>query len=209
MACCELGAKYNSREVLFESDNFFVAPTIGPLGKSGYMLIMSKQCFPGVGGMPESLYQELEMVKGHTTGVLREVYGVDSQIFEHGPRVGNFRGGGCLDHMHIHAVPGINIMDDVALDLWNRLENGWYHRVDRTDQLKRVADIQQQGQSSYLLVEHNDRRMIVEVNFSLDSQYVRRIIAKKTQRADKWDWGMFPEEEIVERTLDLLHGKFQ
>src|SRR3989344_8457718 len=102
-ACCELGAKLlDQKQVLYQTDNFFVAPTIGPIGIEGYLLIMPKKCYSGVGGIPEELYPELENVLEKTRSVLKKEYDLDSQMFEHGPRFGRHGGGICLDHAHLH-----------------------------------------------------------------------------------------------------------
>ncbi|MBU2589381.1 MAG: hypothetical protein KKB39_01315 [Nanoarchaeota archaeon] len=94
-SCCELGAILNKEKdrVLFESDNFFIAPTIGPMGIEGYLLIISKKCYSGLGQIPENQYNELEGLITMARGIIKDNYNQDIQIFEHGPRVCGFKGG--------------------------------------------------------------------------------------------------------------------
>ena len=208
--CCDLGAKlHDPRQVLYETDNFFVAPTIGPIGIEGYLLVMSKNCYSGTGDIPESLHKELDEVTKTTKKVLGEVYGVGVQVFEHGPRVCNVRGGGCLDHAHLHVVPGVNLMDMLALDLMHRLESlGQFYRVDRVEGFKRAMEIYQAKETTFFVAESpEDKRVVVEVNHHIPSQYFRQFIGQQ-RRTDKWDWAIFPEFEIVDRTINQLQGKF-
>jgi diadenosine tetraphosphate (Ap4A) HIT family hydrolase len=209
--CCELGAILSEEpeRVLCETDNFFVAPTLGPIGIEGYLLILSKECFKGIGGIPDEMYPELEELQVRTREVLREVYGGYPQVFEHGPRVCDYRGGSCLDHAHLHVVPGVDLLDDIAVDLMHRLENpGLFYRVERIESYQRASEIFNRGQSSYFMAESPDgRRMLAEVNFYIPSQYMRRLIGKQTG-TDDWDWGVFPEFNMVEKTIDALQGKF-
>lgn len=48
--CCPLGSIPNEERVLYKTDNFFIAPTLGPIGIRGYLLLCAKQHFEGVGG---------------------------------------------------------------------------------------------------------------------------------------------------------------
>lgn len=208
--CCELGAKLNDeKQVLYQTDNFFVAPAIGPIGIEGYVLVLPKKCYNGVGNIPEELHTELEEVTQTTTKVLRETYGVNSQIFEHGPKVAEFRGGSCLDHAHLHVVPGVNIMEDIAVDLIHRVNNpGLFYRVNRVEGFRKAVDIIHEKKFSYLIAESpNGERIIIEINFRLPSQYMRKIIAKNIG-SEKWDWAASPDLEIVDKTIDRLHNKF-
>src|SRR3989344_3339330 len=170
-ACCELGAKLLDRnQVLYETENFFVAPSIGQIDRPGYLLILTKSCLT---------------------------------------RIGEYRGGGCLDHAHLHVVPGVDLLPDIGADLMSRLENpGLFHRVDRVDSYKRAKEILHKEQSSYFVAESPDeRRMIVEVNFKIPSQHLRRLIGKQ-RKTEKWDWALFPQHELVQQTIDDLQGKF-
>jgi diadenosine tetraphosphate (Ap4A) HIT family hydrolase len=208
--CCQLGdIRLEESKVLYESDNFFVAPTIGPIGIEGYLLVLSKECFHGMGEVPESLYQELDEVQEHTSRVIEEVYGSRPQIFEHGPRIKQFRGGGCLDHAHLHIVPKVNIMNNIAVDLLNRLsETNKFYRVDRVEGYKRVIDIFNERKSSYFIAESPEKkRTVVEVNFYIPSQYMRRMIAD-IRGTNDWNWKEFPQLDVVDRTIETLTGKF-
>jgi len=210
MHCCPLGAIPDEEpsRVVLETDNFFVAPTIGPIGIEGYLLIISKDHCRGMGDIDPSDQQELEEVLHQTKQVVAENYGTPF-VFEHGPRIGQYRGGGCLDHAHLHVVPGARVMDRLAVDLLKRVQDvGQFYRMDRTEGFERTSEIFHRGSSSYLFLEAPDnRRLITEVNFHLPSQYLRRIIAK-AQGKKNWDWKKHPGYGTMYRTRDALQGKF-
>ena len=61
--CCQLGAKqHNPDETLFESEHFFVATNVGPIGIPGYVLLLSKDHAMGMGDVDREDYQELQEV---------------------------------------------------------------------------------------------------------------------------------------------------
>lgn len=209
-SCCALGAEYDRRrQILHETDNFFVLPTLGPIGIEGYLLIVSKKHHIGIGGMPPQLYKELDEVTHAVRRVIRQEYGVEALVFEHGPRVCHYRGGGCLDHTHLHVVPGADIMNDLAVDLMTRLSLAkQFYRVDRIEGFDRLSDIFEEGVSSYLFVEApNSTRLVTEVNFFIPSQYLRQMIAAQRD-IRTWSWRLHPGWEVMERTADKLEGKF-
>ena len=209
--CCELGdiLEDDRRPKLYITDNFFVTPPLGSIGIDGYVLIISKDHYSGIGDIPEEYHKELDSVVQTTKKVLQDQYGLLSLVFEHGPKVCSFRGGGCFDHAHLHIVPGIEIIDDLAVDLMKRLEfTRQFYRVDRVEGFKRMTEIYQEGRSSYLFVESpSSQRIVSEVNFFIPSQYLRQMIAFKIG-THTWDWRQHPHLETMERTIERLQGKF-
>ena len=209
--CCRLGAELNQkRNVLCETDNFFVVPSIGQIGIEGYVLLCSKEHFIGVGGMPEKHYSELEDALKATRKVLSEHYKSDVLVFEHGPRVGCHKGGGCLDHSHLHVLPlSVNLMDSLVLNLLKGLQINDYYKLERTAGFKRLKEIYDSQEASYLFVETAGlERYVTEVNFVIPSQHLRQIIAVTLGRQDRWDWRTKPDIETFNRTVENLQGDF-
>ena len=61
--CCRLGDEYQlKKNILYESTNFFVVPSIGQMGIKGYVLLCSKEHYFGMGNIPEEQISELETV---------------------------------------------------------------------------------------------------------------------------------------------------
>jgi len=208
-SCCELGSEIHKDRVIHKTDNFFVISTLGSIGIEGYLLIISKEHYEGVGDVPEELYPELNDLASNVQRVLQEQYGKLPFIFEHGPRVCGIRGGGCLDHAHLHIVPGVDVTSKWAGDMMKRLESAkQFYRVDRIEGFDRVGDIYRGGKSSYVFVESPQGvRYVSEVNFQIPSQYFRRMIAEQVG-SGRWNWRLHPDEETAKRTVEKLRGKF-
>lgn len=209
--CCDLGYENMVREgrVLHETDNFLVVPTIGQMGIEGYLLVLSKEHKIGVGDVADSQHKELRDVVDHTRSVLQQQYGVPSLVFEHGPRVCGVRGGGCLDHAHLHVVPGVTIAKPLLEELLVGLEEAdHFFKVERIEGFKRVADIYAARKTSYLYVDDPSKfSLVTEVNTHIPSQFLRRIIAEQ-KKIDVWDWAVDPDYKTFHRTFDRLTGKF-
>lgn len=104
--CCQLGRELiEKKNILYESENFFIVPTVGQMGIEGYILLCSKKHYYGLGDVPREYETELEEILVKIKKVLFDVYGSKILIFEHGPRLGCYKGGGCIEHAHMHLVP--------------------------------------------------------------------------------------------------------
>ncbi len=208
--CCRLGsAPYDDGRVLLETDNFFIFPALGPIGIEGYLLIASKEHYLGTGEMPEEFQQELSELVVMTKSKLYEVYRKKSVMFEHGPRVGRCGWGGCVDHLHLHVIPGVDITHEFAVSLVDHLEEeSLFYRVDRTEGFKRTQDIFERYESSYVMLQTpDDKRLVAEVNFPGPRQWLRRLTAKHIG-SSRWNWREYPDRETVSLTLDKLHDVF-
>ena len=209
--CCRLGSEYPRRSnVLHETENFFVVPTIGQIGIEGYVLICSKAHRSGLGDVPPSQHEELEKLLLLTRSVISSVYDVEAVVFEHGPRTTCQMGGASVDHAHLHVVPApVDLMGTILPLLQRELGVGRFFRVERTEGFHRIREVFMGQKTSYLLFEGADRkRFIVEVNFPIPSQYLRQIIASELG-SPEWDWRRFPHDDSFARSIGRLKGKFQ
>lgn len=195
--CCLLGAQINSKDkVIFETENFAVTPALGQMGIDGYLLICTKEHYIGICGMPPSLDEEFDELIAKTRKLIEENYSKEIVAFEHGPKLGCHKGGGCLDHAHLHVVP-------TKVDLLGYL-NSFFTPVKIGD-YSRLRDIQSKNESSYLFIEtQGQSRYVFEVkDVALPSQYLRQMIAKEEGRKN-WDWRQYPDWDTFYRTLKKL-----
>lgn len=139
--CCVLGhAPYSDKRVLHESDNFFICAGLGAMGVEGYLMVVSKEHWEGSGELPKSMRRELDDLIYLTKARVHEVYGKGAIAFEHGLRVGECGGGGCIDHLHIQIFPGVDIRKRFAVSLIDCLkEKDKFYRVDRVEGFERTA----------------------------------------------------------------------
>lgn len=197
--CCRLGDEYHlKKNILYETDNFFVVPTIGQMGIEGYVLLCSKEHYLGMGNLPDEYISEFVEVLAKTKKVISENYNSEVLIFEHGPKLGCTAGGGCLDHGHLHLVP-------TSLDIIPILNK---FKLKEITDFKKLKEISKAQKFSYMFIEtQNGTRYIIEVDSPLPSQYLRQVIALGIGITE-WDWKINPDYETFEKTIQHLKDKF-
>ncbi|MDD5191619.1 MAG: HIT domain-containing protein [Candidatus Nanoarchaeia archaeon] len=205
--CCRLGRAINQDRVLCQTSNFFVIPTLGPIGIEGYLLIVPKKHYLGFAEVPPKLYPELNELLSSVKGIIKSEYKKPALIFEHGPRVGKPKSGQSIDHAHLHVVPGIDITKDWALDLMSRLKGeGLFYRVERVEGFEKGKILLERG-VSYLYVENLDGwKLLSEQNFNRPSQYFRKMVANYVN-PNAWNWKRNPDRETLEKTVERLKGR--
>lgn len=207
--CCRLTINpYKEGRVIYDKDNFIVFPALGSMGIEGYLLITSKNHYLGMGEIPFKHHKELDDLIQLTRARIKEAYGKDALVFEHGPKVGECGWGGCIEHAHLHVVPGVDITDAFAINLLDRLEETkQFYRVDRIEGLKRATEILEQGQTSYVMLEPEEGvRYISEVGFQGESQWLRKLIALNIG-TNQWNWRKYPYFKMAMKTAETLMEK--
>lgn len=204
--CCRLGAAIDQERVLFTTDNFFVVPTFGSIGIEGYLLVIPKDHHLGVGMVPESQYTELNGLVEDTLRLLKATYGVDSVIFEHGPRMKE-TDSCCIDHAHLHIVPGVDITDGWATDLMGRLSDyGMFYRVEMIKGWSRTREMLAGGESYLFMRTPEGIPLMSNQNFLRPSQYFRKMVADSIGSRE-WNWRNFPDYVTLNKTIERLKGK--
>ncbi|MEU7859073.1 HIT family protein [Nonomuraea sp. NPDC049141] len=94
----------NGDEVIFQTESFLVVLDTAPLAE-GHLLIITDRHMPSLAGLSKTERDELHAVKRDAESKLREVYGPIT-YFEHGAESFTRHAGACIDHAHLHLVPG-------------------------------------------------------------------------------------------------------
>lgn len=198
--CCRLGDEYNlKKNVLYESEHFFVVPTIGQMGIEGYLLLCSKKHYLGMGNIPKEYLIELEDILRKTKEIISKIYDSKVLVFEHGPKSDCHNGGGCLDHGHLHIVP-------TSLDIVPLLTKSF--ELEEINDFSSLAEISKAKKYSYMFIEtQTGKRYVVEIKSVLPSQYLRQLLALK-MGINNWDWKINPDYETFEKTIQTLKDKF-
>ena len=200
--CDELknGFPYGDRKnrIVYRSKNFYVFPALGQLVE-GYLLIASRHHFISLGGIPTAYYAELQEVRQKVRNALRLVYG-PAIFFEHGAVNTNLRGGCCIDHAHLHAVPTkLDLLDDLTSAFRSRPINSW-------EDLARSF----RQQHSYLYYENQSaQQYLFDAPDNMPAQYIRKLLAKKLGRPNQWNWMTDPTLDKVAKTTDLLSNVWE
>lgn len=183
--------KINNIEIkrtIYKTKNFVVFPTLGQIVE-GYLLIVPKQHYMSIAQIPNPLYPELEQVQEKVKQILTKHYS-SPLFFEHGPISKREKAGCCLDHAHLHCVPtSVSLLEEIT-------KNFDYKEINSFSELP--TDL------PYLFLEENNKRYLFLIDTILPHQYLRQILAVKTNNAEKWDWRTHPELEKIQNTVKSL-----
>lgn len=191
----ELSSPWN--EILYETDNFVVAPTLGSLVE-GWLLVISKKHFVSMGEMPEDLI--IEML--NLVHFLKEsLFGSFNNftIFEHGPFVEGLSIGCGIDHAHMHLVPlDFSLVEKTRN---NSLFNGsfWIN----TDAFETAKSFYNQKKSYIYICEPNGKSVFC-LPQDIPCQSLRRIIASELGISSKYDYKKYAFEENAVRTKEIV-----
>lgn len=186
-----------SNRILWKTNNFFVFPGLGQIVE-GYLLIATESHHISIGAVPTEFFNELEDVIKKVRGVLKEQYS-NPLFFEHGPASSSKRGGCCIEHAHLHAMP-------VQLDVLTDLSQHFLPRkITSFLELKRLYD---KGSPYFFIETNSSERYVFKISEQVPSQYIRRIIAEKIGKPDHWDWAVYLGIEEMKNTLQKLSDKF-
>jgi diadenosine tetraphosphate (Ap4A) HIT family hydrolase len=183
-------------QILFESENFVVVPTVGSI-IPGWLLIIPRSHFLSIGSFDPDRFHELAKIKETATEALRDCFG-PVWSFEHGT-VRERESVGCgIDHAHLHVVAtGIDLLAG-AKDLGcERLQ--WRSVTGLQATKSYVAE-----QMPYVFVQSPSGDAWIGSANAIESQLVRKVIAAKTNQPDSWDWKFHPFEPHVEETVTKM-----
>lgn len=167
---------------------------LGPL-TAGHLLVLPEKHYYSVGETPEAILHEIALQKSQITSIIRRAFG-SVICYEHGAISDTRRGGACIDHAHLHIIPGCQGFKElVSMDFTET-------PVASLDDLKALAN---EG-VPYLFVEDLDQQAyIYRVPDRIPSQYLRQIWARALGKPDEWDWGAFPNYSLMKETFYLMH----
>ncbi|MBN2423122.1 HIT domain-containing protein [Candidatus Woesearchaeota archaeon] len=201
-SCCKFGfILERKKDILYETEHFFVIPSIGQLGIEGYLLICSKQHFEGYGTVLKEFDAEFETVLLKVKKAIEQEYNAIPSVFEHGPK-----GGTSMDHMHMHILP-LPKEKDIS-DFLQGIENP--RIISGFDDLREILG---KGATYVFAQNMKGERKIVEVHGELESQYMRKQIEHwlgyegLLERTGLWNWKTHPDYTTYERTVARLRGK--
>lgn len=180
-------------EVLFQTQNFLVVPTVGALVE-GWFLIVTKNHFLSMGAINPELRSELLQIKEFVCEAVLECYG-DVAVFEHGPsRLGQSVGCG-VDHAHLHILPAPrSLIDDIPCVAEASLE--WLP----VDGMNSTQGYFLSG-TPYLYVEQPLGNASIADATAAPSQLFRKVVAHQIGSPVRFDWRDHPIESNVVATV--------
>lgn len=179
---------------IIQTPDFFVVPALGQFTE-GYVLICPKTHLLNLGTMDAVLFDRFLDLKEHVRTLLFEKYGRKPTFFEHGPASGLKRGGSCVDHAHLHAIP--TDLDSIPDWVSENLEGG------SIEDMNAVVEYAKTGKP-YFFLECPDGTKYLYNARALPCQYGRQLFAREFGALDKWDWHYHPFiEKMIETRCHL------
>lgn len=180
---------------IFQSDNFAVLPSLGSI-VPGWLLVLPKWPIARIADIDLSKRREFEDLVAKSQDFLEEQFG-ECCLFEHGGFSGSPVSCG-VDQAHLHIVP---------LD-FNLVEEARESRVaswKSSDSPLLPYDFA--GEREYWYASSKSGSIYCEVS-QPESQWFRKIIARKAGFATMWDYKSFEFSENIRETMQVmkLHG---
>lgn len=177
--------------VIEETKNFAVLPTKGAI-VAGWVLVVPKFPTPRMADIPQSMLGELRELVNRTTRNIEAKFGA-TYTFEHGGFKGSPVSCG-VDQAHLHLAP---IDFDLLQAAQAETAGGWVHTgTDRVPQGDWTD-------SEYWFVSSGKASAYKAID-SAHSQFFRKIIARETGNADRWDYRCNDFIENVSVTLKAI-----
>jgi diadenosine tetraphosphate (Ap4A) HIT family hydrolase len=153
----------------------------------GYVLVFPEQHVESSLRMSTTAHQAFADLIWTTAGQVEMIFGSPT-VFEHGtcPN-GLLRRSACLDHAHIHIIPG-------CYNLERRV------RSSAESSSQAAARITRRRDSGYLFLQEPDADPLYSDDPGV-SQFFRRHIAGELGEPDDWDYLLFPRLNNVRETI--------
>ncbi|AFY38379.1 histidine triad (HIT) protein [[Leptolyngbya] sp. PCC 7376] len=203
IAWSKIGQEYGQfSDVILETDNCLAIAGFGALTE-GYVLIIPKDHYLSVGGLPKKLMSEFIAVKQIIGDSIKKIYG-QVAFFEHGMSTCSLSGG-CIDHAHIHAIP-------CKTDFRAHLQIDFPEiQISDIFELSKFSN----ANISYIFYENIfEEKFVYVATETIKSQYIRRLWAGSIGKPKEWNWGIFIGEKNIARTIEKIRhdlnneGKF-
>lgn len=179
--------------ICVDSREFVALPTVSPLA-AGHVLVLPKWHVNNLAALPEHSRRELVVCAESVSRRLAERFGSELYFFEHGV---TDAGQGCgIDHAHLHVLPLragsiARVESSVEVDFPSQREGSL---------LDVLSFVGQTGARPYLLHGHNLEAMKVSANGDIQSQYMRRVVARSLSLPE-WDWKKLSAQAEFQSTL--------
>lgn len=187
---CEIIFDYKNRiegeahnNPLFETDSFLIFPSLG--GYSiGHVLVVSKLHVGSMKGLNSFALIELELLLSKIRQT-NSYKGSDTLIYENGASDSN-SGAACIAHAHINIIPEVS-----APPILLNTDGEFVSSYISTWKIL----------SPYVMINYKGS-MATYDSSNLSVLDVRESLFQRNSRYD-WDWSMYPNFEIAEKTIKL------
>ncbi len=174
--------------LLMNFENFIITEDMAPLAE-GHTLLISKRHVVSMAMLDEKELVEMERAKDILKSISSKIYRTPL-IFEHGDTKGLNKPSCCIEHAHIHCLPlSIDIIEDIKKDFGPEVK------------MKDISMLREFAGKSYIFVENGKFDMSVFLTPNIVGQYIRKIVSRKLGKPDMWDFMIYRDKEVAEKTV--------
>jgi diadenosine tetraphosphate (Ap4A) HIT family hydrolase len=188
----------NSNRIIFESDHFYLVPTLGCFIE-GYCLFVPKRHVYSFCQLnyseSEELFKNFRMIKS----TIETKFNKDVIIFEHGAKSSALNLHSCIDHAHLHIVPGVNklLVLKYFIDICgkpvivsSKIQEKYFERED------------------YLYLNYEDKHLYWTELSKVPKQFGRIVCADILGIKQFYNWRIYPFKEKMMDTKSTLKNEF-
>src|ERR1043165_2159150 len=183
------GARVRSR-TLWECNEYWLVPSVGPLGPAHLMLV-SRAHMPSLAGLQPSDLMLAAYLLPALQAVVRGLSNYEDAhviTFEHGSAGSNQQAGSCIDHCHLHIVGTPDVPSRPA---------GKWEPLPKLDSLLTAIG----PNSPYLLFGCDNNLNWQPAPFRYPCQYLRRHVHSAMALLCDWDWMVDPRVDVMDTTI--------
>lgn len=177
------------RRVMLETDLFAVVPSLGPL-VAGHALVCPKPHIRRFADLSARDYEKFRCFETDLKCTLEQLYKADVHLFEHGSATMGTRVPCSVDHAHMHFVPlprGFSLKEVEQI--------AWIEFDGSGEELRRLCG---GGEYIYYQGPEGASRILLS-STPLESQYMRKVIARSLGWGGRWNWREHPDASSVDK----------
>lgn len=188
------GTNFESR-ILDENEDWVVVPSLGPLAAGHVMVLPRDHLFASLDANRRSLALFQSLV-ATVSDRLRQLYPDPVLIFEHGSTQADASCGACIDHAHLHIVPGPASFIESTRALFSNWEDfrSWTHLGEGRYRVRPPYHL-------IGVIGPKPELYIRRSSGNVPSQFLRQILARAMGRPDAWNWRRDPGPALFSRTI--------
>lgn len=174
---------------LWESDHWYLCPTIGPLA-AGHVLLLTKKHRTSLLDSSEIEWHDFRRSIAEIVAKLTRLYQQPVYAFEHGTNPASATGS-CIEHAHLHLIPTRAPLLTAAT-VWR---NDW-------TELHSLEEFRSSSRLHYQMIwEPQANNMIVRPPGTSQSQALRKVVAEAMGIPLSWNWRLHPRKELFLQTI--------
>lgn len=190
------GAEELWNQMLLQTTNFVVLPTVGAIVE-GWVLIIPKKHYLCLASLDTDLFLEFIELYKFIHKILKDCYGPVT-CFEHGPSNPKQPIGCGVDHAHLHMVP-------INCDFMAGVKNIFPYNLRwiNVQNIQEAKSFFESG-SQYLYLEQPNKSAYIATHPYIPSQLFRRVIANSVGKPNHYNWRIYHEENNVKSTANTI-----